>query len=78
MFMPHLLAGDISETELVHTFVMLMFGGHDTTSHTLTTFLYRMGQNPEVFTKIKKEIKEKFGDTDFTTFESYKKLIPDF
>lgn len=60
MFMPYILKGEVTEEELQHTFLMMFFAGNDTSSHTLSTFMYRMYKEPEVLAKLREEAKQAF------------------
>ena len=47
-YLPHLKAGEIEKDVMIDDLMAMMFAGHDTTSHMMTSFMYQMGHNPEI------------------------------
>ena len=47
----------LSKEVLYDQIINIFFGGHETTSHTLTMCFYRMLKNPEIYAKLKAEIR---------------------
>ena len=51
----------------------ILLAGRDTTASTLLFLWYELGRNPEIYTKLKDEVDQRFAEADSVTFESLKR-----
>ena len=57
-YLPYYKAGEINKEEMIDDLMALMYAGHDTTSHMMTSFIHQMTHNPDIKAKLMNEIKE--------------------